>query len=200
MLVAPDRRGRRCVYLVVVACGAVAALIAVIAAMAARSSGEVEDASTLDPVCHHVAVARAAPPVAPVPPVPVADPPPELTPDDVAALIATIAPVGDHRFEVPQRSVDQVLANPMVFARSARIVPAVRARRPFGFGLHAIQPTSVFTALGFHDGDVIRAINGLDLTLADKSLELYTRLRAARQYAVDVDRRGRPLVIEIDIK
>lgn len=198
----PAAPGRR--VSLVIAGGAVAALIAVIATvvMIARSRGEVDDPGKLDPDCPHIAVARAAPPVAPAPPASLADlpAPPELTPGDVAALIATIAPVGEHRFAVPLRSVDQVFANPMVFARSARIVPAVRAGRPFGFGLHAIQPTSVFAALGFHDGDVIRAINGFDLTLADKSLELYTRLREARHYAVDVDRRGRPLVIAIDVK
>ena len=52
-------------------------------------------------------------------------------------------------------------------------------RQAHGFKLYAIRPSSVYAKIGLTNGDTLSAINGLELTTADKALEVYTKLREA---------------------
>ncbi len=103
-------------------------------------------------------------------------------------------------YEIQRTTIDAVLANPMAVAKSARVVPAIKNGQPEGLKLYAIRPGSVWAALGLQNGDTIRAINGYELTSADKALEVYTKLRDAKQITVDVTRRGQPMMFNYMIK
>ena len=71
-------------------------------------------------------------------------------------------------------------------------MPAVKNGKPDGFKLYAIRPSSVYAKLGLTNGDTLQAINGFELTTADKALEVYTKLREATSLEVEVTRRGKP--------
>ena len=75
----------------------------------------------------------------------------------------------------------------------ARVVPSRAHQRQVGFKLFAIRPGSVTAALGFRNGDVVRAANGLPLTSIDRAFEAHDRLRKQRVIQVDVERRGTPV-------
>ena len=138
------------------------------------------------------------PPTMPSPVDPFATPHPSA-PDPLDDLIDTIEKVDDNHVRLPKKVVDAVLANPMAVAKGARVVPAVKNGQPDGFKLYAIRPSSVYAKLGFMNGDTIHAINGFELTSADKALEVYTKLRDAQSLSIDISRRGQPVELLIEI-
>lgn len=125
--------------------------------------------------------------------------PDPVVPDSTNDLIDRIVKVDDTHVNVPQAVVDAMLANPMTFAKGARVVPSIKNGAPNGFKLYAIRPNSLFARLGFANGDTLKAINGHALTSADKALEIYTKLSAATRLAFEIDRRGQPVRLVISI-
>lgn len=121
--------------------------------------------------------------------------------DDLqAAIDSGIKKIDDNTYEIDKSLVDKVLANPMGVAKGARVVPAVQNGKPNGFKLYAIRPSSVYAKLGLTNGDTLSAINGMELTTADKALEVYTKLREATQLEVEIQRRGKPMTLKYSIR
>jgi hypothetical protein len=75
----------------------------------------------------------------------------------------------------------------------ARIVPAFVNGEPVGLKLFLIRPDSLYSQIGLLDGDVIRRINGMDISSPEKALEAYTLLKAARRIEIDLERDGWPM-------
>ncbi len=101
--------------------------------------------------------------------------------------------------EVPRSLLDQLIADPMVIARSARLVPAFRAGQPIGYKVFGIRPGSPLAAVGLVNGDQVLAVNGEPLTDPDQVLAVITRARAAGLVRVALERNGQPQVIEITL-
>ncbi len=121
--------------------------------------------------------------------------------DELEAMASnSIKKIDDGHYEIDKKLVDAVLANPMGAAKGARIVPAVKNGKPDGFKLYAIRPSSVYAMLGLSNGDTLQAINGFELTRADKALEVYTKLREATSLEVEITRRGKPMTLKYTIR
>lgn len=73
-------------------------------------------------------------------------------------------------------------------SRIGRIVPHFRNGRAVGFKVFALPPN-----LGIENGDVILRINGLLLTSPDTALQAWSKLKAATQFEIDLERAGRLL-------
>jgi general secretion pathway protein C len=133
------------------------------------------------------------------PPRPVLAPDPDPDPDATSALMDTIKEIDATTFEVPRAVVEKVLANPMIIAKGARVVPSIKDGKPNGMKLYAIRPSSGWAKVGFVNGDTIHAVNGHDVSSADKALEVYTMLRSASELRVEITRRGKPGMLTIKI-
>jgi S1-C subfamily serine protease len=126
--------------------------------------------------------------------------PPSSDPDPVLdPLLDTIEKVDDTHYKVPRKTVDAALANPMAIMKGARVVPAMRNGVADGFKLYAIRPSSPFAKVGFANGDTVHSINGYELDTPDKALEVYTKLRDATSLTFDLTRRGKPVLLTIEI-
>jgi general secretion pathway protein C len=136
------------------------------------------------------------PPAAPIAeaPVPPAPPEPGLTETE---LDAGIKQLGNDRVSVKRALLDRMLSNPMAIAKGARVIPATKNGIAVGFKLYAIRKGSVWERLGFANGDTIKSVNGMDVSSADKALEVYTKLREAKTLTIDIERRGKPLALRI---
>jgi len=108
--------------------------------------------------------------------------------------------IDDNNYEIDKSLVDKILANPMVVAKAARVVPSMKNGKPDGFKLYAIRPTSVYAKIGLQNGDTLNSINGFSLDSADKALEVYTKLREANQLEAEITRRGKTMTIKYAIK
>jgi S1-C subfamily serine protease len=126
---------------------------------------------------------------------------PAPPPDPVNPFVATVKVIDDTHLEVPKSTFDAFFADPGAFSHDVRVVPSVSNGHPNGFKLYAIRPTSLLAALHFKNGDTIMSINGADLsTSGSQSLDVYSRLKSAKQFVIDMIRRGSPMTMTIDVK
>ncbi len=132
-------------------------------------------------------------PVAAAPSAPPADP-------LMAELDRGIKKIGEHNYEVQRATVDSLLGNMSLLSRSARIVPEIRDGKAAGFRLFSVRPDGPFAKIGLQNGDVISAINGLEMTSPDKALEVYTKLKSASHLSVGLERNGQKINKEYNIR
>jgi general secretion pathway protein C len=118
----------------------------------------------------------------------------------MAEMEKGVKKVGEHNYEVQRSTVDSLLGNMSVLSRSARIVPEIKDGRAAGFRLFSVNPTGPFAKIGLQNGDVIGAINGLDMSSPDKALEVYTKLKSASHLSVGLERNGTKITKEYNIR
>jgi general secretion pathway protein C len=118
----------------------------------------------------------------------------------MAELDRGIKKIGEHNYEVQRQTVDSLLGNMSLLSRSARIVPEIRDGKAAGFRLFSVRPDGPFAKIGLQNGDVISAINGLDMTSPDKALEVYTKLKSASHLSVGLERNGQKINKEYNIR
>ena len=97
-------------------------------------------------------------------------------------------------------TLDSLLGNMSALSRAARIVPEMKDGKPTGFRLLSIRPDGPFAKIGLQNGDVISAINGLEMTSPDKALEVYTKLKSASHLSVGLERNGQKITKEYNIR
>jgi S1-C subfamily serine protease len=122
---------------------------------------------------------------------------------DMAALIATIKRTSDTTYDVPKALRDAIVDDPMTVYTTARIVPAIKDGKQEGFKIYAIRAESIFAALGFANGDMLNAIDGISLAddgKDDKTFDTYQRLTKDAKITVSLTRRGKPLTLTYTVK
>ena len=115
-------------------------------------------------------------------------------------LDQNIKRVSDTEYSVTREMVDKVLANQAALMRSARIVPHEVDGKVVGVKLYGIRRNSLLGQLGLQNGDLMRAINGYDMTSPDRALEAYSKLRSTDSLTVAVQRRGSNLNMNYKIR
>lgn len=122
---------------------------------------------------------------------------PMAVPQDIASKIQKVS---DTEFNVDRGVVDKILQNQAQLMRSARIVPEQQNGKVVGIRLFGIRPGTLLGTLGLQSGDRLESINGFNMSSPEKALEAYARLRTASSLDVKINRRGRPMDIEYNIK
>jgi general secretion pathway protein C len=117
-----------------------------------------------------------------------------------AELDKGIKKVGENRYEVQHSTLDALLGNMGALSRAARIVPEMRDGKSIGFRLFSIKPDGPFGKIGLQNGDVISAINGLEMNSPDKALEVYTKLKTANHLSVGLERNGQKITEDYNIR
>lgn len=108
--------------------------------------------------------------------------------------------VSEHQYEIQRSTLESVLGNMNLLSRSARIVPDVRDGRAAGFRLYSVRPDGPFAKIGMQNGDVISAINGLEITSPEKALEVYAKLKSASHLSVGLERNGQKVTKDYSIR
>jgi len=121
----------------------------------------------------------------------------KAVPKDIADKIHKVS---ETQFDVERSVVDQILENQAELMRSARIVPEKEGDKVVGIRLFGVRPESLLGTLGLENGDRLQAINGFEMSDPQKALEAYARLRSADKLQVSVNRRGKPMTIDFNIK
>jgi len=117
-----------------------------------------------------------------------------------AEIAAKIHKVSDTEFNVERSVVDSILENQAELMRSARIVPEKEGDKIVGIRLFGIRSDSLLGTLGIENGDRLSSINGFEMSDPQKALEAYAKLRTADHLTVSVNRRGKPMNIDFNIK
>lgn len=124
-----------------------------------------------------------------------------------------IAPDGErcalHMFEAPPVSKPDIAPRVLrasMFDGAADllgrlgVVPHEENGRVIGVKLYGIRRNSLLSQLGLQNGDLLRTINGLDLSTPARALDAYAQLRNADHLSVALVRRGRPVAMEYRIE
>lgn len=138
-------------------------------------------------------------------------PPPVTAPTAGVTTVKPPEPSGDGRegaiscsdennCVVSRSYVEKLLANPAALTKEARVVPAIRNGETKGFKFYGIRPGSLPKLLGVKNGDMITMVNGIELKGLDQAMGLYSKLRNASHLSVTIERKGKPVQKEIDIK
>lgn len=117
-----------------------------------------------------------------------------------ADIADKIHKVSDTEFNVERAVVDKILENQAEFMKSARIVPEKEGDKIVGIRLFGVRQDSLLGTLGLQNGDRLQTINGFDMASPEKALEAYARLRTADRLTVTVNRKGKPMNIDFNIK
>jgi general secretion pathway protein C len=115
-------------------------------------------------------------------------------------LDSNITKVSDTKFTVQRSLVDKVLENQAEIMRSARVVPHEQNGKVVGVKLYGIRRSSLLGKLGLQNGDLLRTINGYEMSSPDTALEAYSKLRSASDLSIAVTRRGRAMNLEYEIQ
>ncbi|MDD9933466.1 MAG: hypothetical protein OXT09_07685 [Myxococcales bacterium] len=115
-------------------------------------------------------------------------------------LEQNITKVSDTKFTVQRSLVDKVLENQAEIMRSARVVPHEQNGQVVGVKLYGIRRNSLLGKLGLQNGDLMRTINGYEMSSPDTALEAYSKLRSASNLSIAVTRRGRAMNLEYEIQ
>lgn len=103
------------------------------------------------------------------------------------------------KYQVQRSLVDKLLSNQAELMRSARVVPHEENGRVVGVKLYGIRRSSLLGKLGIQNGDMLRTINGFDMSSPDSALEAYAKLRSASNLSVALVRRGTAVTMDYQI-
>jgi general secretion pathway protein C len=111
-----------------------------------------------------------------------------------------LAPSAGASFKVKRTVIESVLQDPANSLRSIRVVPHSEDDRMVGVKLYGIRQDSLLHTLGLQNGDVLLAVNGLEVATPDAALEAYGQLRSATNLSVSLERRGQPMTVDYAIE
>jgi hypothetical protein len=116
---------------------------------------------------------------------------------DPDSLADRIKKIDDHNYEVPRATVERVFSSTASYSRIARTIPSYRNE---GFRVFGVRPGTIVSAIGIQSGDAVRAINGHEVNSIGEAIDLYQQIKDAKEWRIDITRRGRPELITIAIK
>jgi len=111
-----------------------------------------------------------------------------------------IQKIDETNFNIDRMVVDKIIENQAELMKTARIVPEQENGKVVGIRLLNIRPDTLLGKLGMQQGDMLKTINGFDMTSPEKALEAYAKLRTAPSIQVGVVRAGKPMNLEYSIK
>ncbi len=120
-----------------------------------------------------------------------------LTEDELAQGITQVS---DTQYNVARTLLDKALSNQSELMRAARMIPYEENGRVTGMKVSGIRRKSLLGRLGVQNGDVLRTINGFDLSSPDSALEAYTKLRSMDQFTIALIRSGQPRNMDYSVK
>ena len=108
--------------------------------------------------------------------------------------------VSDTEFNVERSVLEEVLEKQASLMRGVRLRPRKNGSDVMGLQVSRVRRGTLLNEVGLKNGDVIKGINGFDLTDPQKALEAYGRLRTASELELSLVRNGKPTSIEFHIQ
>jgi general secretion pathway protein C len=117
----------------------------------------------------------------------------DMKPEPEAAAGATqVQQVDQSNFVISQEELNNTMNNLAQVATQARVVPHFVNGKAAGFRFYSIKAGSIYEKIGLKSGDVVQKINGFDLDSPDKALEVWTKLKDARNIDIEMLRNNAP--------
>lgn len=110
-----------------------------------------------------------------------------------------VAKLGDTKFAVDQKEIDNAMSNPEVLYTEIRAVPNFENGKVSGMKVLSIKPGSIFSKLGIKRGDILQQINGMDLDVK-QGFQIFSQLKDQKTFNMNVQRDGAKTTLEYEIR
>lgn len=141
----------------------------------------------LDIAANKTAAATPTPPAQPTTAPTAAPPKDQVDP-------SAIRKVSENEYVVQRSVMDKANGFAAELKKGSRLVPGKGIRVP------RIDPGTLLSQIGLTGGDIVRTINGFDMTDLDKTAEGYSRLKSAREITLGLERNGQPVTVTLKIE
>ncbi len=111
-----------------------------------------------------------------------------------------IVAVSATEFNIDRSVVDRILENQAELMKQARIIPVQENGRVVGVRMLGIRPDTLLGVLGMQNNDRLQTINGFEVANPEKALEAYARLRTADKLTIQVNRGGKDMNLDYNIR
>lgn len=111
-----------------------------------------------------------------------------------------IKKTGKNQYEIDREMLNEQLDDLQSLSKGARVIPHYKDGRPQGFKIVGVRPGSLYSHIGVRSGDVLKGVNGEEITSPNKALELYEQLKNSANVNVEIERRGRPVTLDYKIQ
>ncbi len=111
-----------------------------------------------------------------------------------------IRKIGDNNYVMDRREVEGVLADVNKLLTQIRIVPHFKDGKANGFKVFNIRPNSLFMKLGMVNGDIIKRVNGLDITGPEQALQMYQQLKQESRITIDLERFSKNITLQYEVR
>ena len=125
-------------------------------------------------------------------------------PPDISALLVDIGSqierVGATEFNVDRSALGTILEHKAELTQEVRTFVEVENGELVAIRLQGICPGSLFGLLGMEDGDRVRTLNGVSLVHPQMTSKLFKSLRATNRLTLSIERGGRRMNLEYNLR
>jgi general secretion pathway protein C len=112
-----------------------------------------------------------------------------------------VAQVAPNKFEIKRSDVLKYTNDMASILQQAAMAPRRNANGEIdGFKFLSIQPGSIYSQLGFQNGDTIKGVNGDKVDSPAKAMELYNALKTSNAIKITIERDGRDTDMDYNVK
>jgi general secretion pathway protein C len=102
--------------------------------------------------------------------------------------------------QLEQQEVQNAMNDLNGLMTQVRVRPYFRAGRPEGLIVSQIQPDSIFSKMGFMNGDIIATVNGKQMSTPEEAFQLYNSLQSGSEVNIEITRRGQKRMLSYQIQ
>ncbi|MBI5587879.1 MAG: hypothetical protein HY889_05880 [Deltaproteobacteria bacterium] len=113
---------------------------------------------------------------------------------------ASVKKTGENAWAVDQKAILHALDNIGSVLTDARLTPAASQGGVEGFLVNEIRPGGIFDTIGLKNGDILKRVNGFEITSPEKAVQVLTGLKGEKRIDLDVVRGGQKMNFHYDIR
>jgi general secretion pathway protein C len=103
-------------------------------------------------------------------------------------------------YNISRNVVQESLNNLASVMSQARVEPNIQGGEPEGFRITQIQSGSLLSSMGFRNGDVIKSVNGRDISTTEDAMRLYDTMKGSSFFQVGILRDNRSQTIQVRVR
>lgn len=111
-----------------------------------------------------------------------------------------VSKIGENTYSMDEASLSQLTGNFNQFMTQVRLIPYFEGNKNSGYRIAAIRPGTAFEKMGFTGGDVIQAINGIELSTPERMFTVFQNLKDEKRVSINVLRQGQKTTLTYEIR
>ncbi len=99
-----------------------------------------------------------------------------------------------------KREIELAMKDLSKVMTQARVVPYLVKNKAAGFRVFSIKPGSIYTKVGLKNGDILQAVNDVELNSPEKLFMLFQQLRNEPKINLAIMRRGQRITLPVEVR